>query len=132
MLSTCQSTVSEHSNFTGKMCLKNNSNVYYSRNSYLWNQTAQHFEFTDGEPLLRATDAGEERVEVKYPPFVKVMRTLDGSLHPVVYSANGSHGLWSEAGTTPILIAPNLLNDDDVISRKFYLFESSQINGLHQ
>ena len=31
-----------------------------------------------------------------------------------------------------ILIAPNFLNDDDVISRKFYLFESSQINGLHQ
>ena len=30
-----------------------------------------------------------------------------------------------------IWIVPNLLNDDYVISRKFYLFESSQINGLH-
>jgi hypothetical protein len=30
-----------------------------------------------------------------------------------------------------ILIAPNLFNDDDVTSRQFYLFESSQINGLH-
>ena len=41
----------------------------------------------------------EGRYEPNYPPTVELIGT-----HPVVYSANGSHGLWGSPGQKFMLI----------------------------
>lgn len=70
-------------------------NVHSFGSYYLWNESTNNFHFFLGEEVRTAVDQDnepveiEERYEPKYPPTVELIGT-----HPVVYSANGSHGLW--------------------------------------
>ncbi|TRY68262.1 hypothetical protein TCAL_03822 [Tigriopus californicus] len=68
---------------------------------YAYNKTAHSFDFAFGETLLiqDGYDYGEgirfyDETRVTYPPTVNI---VEGN-HPVVFSANGSHGSWASEG----------------------------------
>ncbi|XP_059352054.1 uncharacterized protein LOC130688756 [Daphnia carinata] len=72
-------------------------NVHSFGAYYEWNETTQNFQFLVGEEVRSAVNPNydgspyekDARYEPRYPPTVELMGT-----HPIVYSANGSHGLW--------------------------------------
>lgn len=72
-------------------------NVHSFGAYYEWNETTKNFQFFVGEEVRSVVDPDyddspyekDARYEPQYPPTVELMGT-----HPVVYSANGSHGLW--------------------------------------
>ena len=66
---------------------------------YLWNGTAQQFDLEHGEPLRWNEGGARADWFPAYPDAVQVMTTLDGARHPIVFSANGSHGLWASSGS---------------------------------
>ncbi|XP_037800159.1 vacuolar protein sorting-associated protein 62-like [Penaeus monodon] len=68
---------------------------------YSWNETANNFQFTHGE------DSRIDVIDVTYPVTVEVVE----GRHAEVFSANGSHGLWSEAGTHEYVHFPIHLKD---------------------
>ncbi|XP_042874714.1 uncharacterized protein LOC122254917 [Penaeus japonicus] len=68
---------------------------------YSWNDTTNNFQFTHGE------DSRIDVVDVTYPATVEVVQ----GRHAEVFSANGSHGLWSEAGTHEYVHFPIHLRD---------------------
>jgi len=64
---------------------------------YSWNENTRKFYFVEGEPVIRKTVKHGKifpvKMEVEYPPELLLE---DG--HPAVFSANGSHGVWADAG----------------------------------
>ena len=65
---------------------------------YLWNNQSGHFHFSHGKPLIEKTltkrgSVVKLELDIDYP---KEVYLEEG--HPVVYSANGSHGVWAQEG----------------------------------
>merc|ERR1711860_244872 len=67
---------------------------------YNWNRTESRFEFREGDPLIRANlqnrngeQLPESKIDVEYPQYLDLE---DG--RPAVFSANGSHGTWTQPG----------------------------------
>ncbi|XP_063839799.1 uncharacterized protein LOC135088741 [Scylla paramamosain] len=66
---------------------------------YSWNDTAQNFQLVRGEKI--------DVIDVTYPESVEVVE----GRHAELFSANGSHGLWSERGTHEYAHFPIHLQD---------------------
>ena len=74
------------------------SQIYISVHSfgalYAWNETNKNFDFVEGEDSAGLRDEGQNRYKPDYPLLVEMFN----GTHPIVYSANGSHGLWALPG----------------------------------
>ncbi|KAK3877542.1 hypothetical protein Pcinc_017750 [Petrolisthes cinctipes] len=68
---------------------------------YTWNQTNNNFQFVDGE------QSRINLINVTYPETVEVVN----GFHAELFSANGSHGLWSAEGTHEYVHLPIHLQD---------------------
>ncbi|KAG7167118.1 vacuolar protein sorting-associated protein TDA6-like 2 [Homarus americanus] len=71
--------------------------------SYTWNDTTNNFQFLEGEESRVAIDV----INVTYPKTVEVVE----GFHAELFSANGSHGLWSQLGTHEYVHFPIHLRD---------------------
>jgi len=79
---------------------------------YSWKEASGTFDFHHGKPLSRKTRTREGKLlnlslDIDYPAQVFLE---DG--HPVVYSANGSHGVWAQEGKHTYLHILSLHLDD--------------------
>lgn len=69
---------------------------------YTWNDTTNNFQFLDGE---------ESRVNLINVTYPKTVQVVEG-FHAELFSANGSHGLWSQQGTHEYVHFPIHLDDE--------------------
>jgi len=64
---------------------------------YDWNGATSRFDFAEGKPVRRSTmrdgKSDEIRIVVEYPEFLDLVGG-----RPEIFSANGSHGVWSQPG----------------------------------